>query len=47
MIVKPHLFCSICISASIGYALYPDDGKDIETMLNEADGEMYRSKHQK
>lgn len=38
---------SICISASIGYALYPDDGKDIETILNKADGEMYRSKNKK
>ena len=37
----------ICISASIGYALYPDDGNDIETMLNKADVEMYRSKHKK
>jgi len=35
---------SVSISASIGYALYPDHGKDIETMLNHADAEMYKTK---
>jgi diguanylate cyclase (GGDEF)-like protein len=35
----------ISISASIGSALYPEDGNDIESMLNKADTGMYRIKN--
>lgn len=31
-------------SASVGVALYPEDGKDIETLLQRADASMYRQK---
>ncbi len=32
------------IGASIGIALYPDDGRDVETLLKHADASMYRVK---
>ena len=32
------------IGASIGISLYPADGSDVETLLNKADGAMYRVK---
>ena len=32
------------ISASIGISLYPQDGDDVETLINKADGAMYRVK---
>lgn len=35
----------ICISASIGSALYPEDGNDVEAMLHKADAGMYSTKN--
>jgi diguanylate cyclase (GGDEF)-like protein len=37
---------SLLISTSIGAAVYPDDGEDIETILKYADIAMYRAKEQ-
>ncbi len=34
----------IFISASIGIAIYPDDGKDVESLLKNADAAMYHAK---
>lgn len=36
----------VCITVSVGIALYPDDGKDIEELLKKADVAMYRAKKQ-
>ncbi|KAA8920403.1 bifunctional diguanylate cyclase/phosphodiesterase [Xanthomonas sontii] len=33
-------------SASIGVAMFPDDGRDIETLLRHADLAMFRAKHE-
>lgn len=33
------------ITASIGVCLYPNDGKDAETLLRHSDSAMYRAKH--
>jgi diguanylate cyclase (GGDEF)-like protein/PAS domain S-box-containing protein len=38
---------SLSLEASIGIALYPDDGKDVETLLQCADGAMYHAKREK
>lgn len=34
----------IDISGSLGVAIYPEDGSDMDTLLNKADAEMYRAK---
>jgi len=36
----------ICISSSIGVAIYPEDGKDLDTLLRNADAAMYEVKSQ-
>jgi diguanylate cyclase (GGDEF)-like protein len=42
----PHLINhhELCISASIGIGIYPDDGQDAETLLKSADSAMYHAK---
>src|SRR5207248_10920630 len=37
----------LSLEASIGVALHPDDGKDVETLLRCADGAMYHAKAEK
>lgn len=37
----------IGISASIGVAIYPDDGEDVDRLIARADAAMYRSKRQR
>ena len=34
----------VCVGASIGYALYPRDGRDAASLLKHADQDMYRHK---
>jgi diguanylate cyclase (GGDEF)-like protein/PAS domain S-box-containing protein len=34
----------ICIGISLGIAVFPDDGDNLETLMKHADGAMYRSK---
>ena len=36
---------SMRISASIGIAMMPDAGRDLERLLSRADSALYRSKH--
>jgi diguanylate cyclase (GGDEF)-like protein/PAS domain S-box-containing protein len=36
---------TVSISGSLGIAIYPDDGTDMETILSNADAAMYRAKH--
>jgi diguanylate cyclase (GGDEF)-like protein len=42
----PHLIGShqLCVTLSIGVSLYPDDGKDVESLLSCADVAMYFAK---
>jgi diguanylate cyclase (GGDEF)-like protein len=37
----------VSISASIGVAMFPEHGKDLETLLHHADCAMYESKADK
>jgi len=34
----------LCLTASIGISIYPDDGDDAATLINRADAAMYRAK---
>jgi signal transduction histidine kinase len=42
-VIGPH---PISLKASIGIAIYPDDGADAVTLIRHADAAMYRSKRQ-
>lgn len=37
---------AVRLSASVGVALYPEDGQEISTLLRHADQAMYRIKNQ-
>ncbi len=36
----------VCVSSSIGVAIYPEDGEDLDTLLRNADAAMYEVKSQ-
>jgi diguanylate cyclase (GGDEF)-like protein/PAS domain S-box-containing protein len=36
---------AIHVTGSMGIAIYPDDGRDMETILSKADAAMYKAKH--
>ncbi|CAM4019498.1 MULTISPECIES: diguanylate cyclase domain-containing protein [Pseudoalteromonas] len=38
---------SLCVGASIGYAIYPDEGESLDELLNKADARMYNHKRAK
>ena len=38
---------AVCVTASVGIALYPDDGEDADTLIALADAAMYESKRQR
>jgi len=41
----PHVFPALpALSASVGIAIFPEDGEDGETLISKADAAMYRSK---
>jgi len=42
----PHRGHEIFTSASIGIAVFPDDGGDVETLLKNADTAMYTAKEE-
>ena len=39
-----HQGCVLGVGVSIGVALYPDDGHDLDQLLHAADGQMYNNK---
>jgi len=39
--IKNHI---INLDLSIGFSIYPDDGEDIDSLLNQADTQMYHDK---
>ena len=45
---QPHVLSgqTVHVTASVGISLYPDDGKDQQTLLKNADIAMYRAKEQ-
>lgn len=44
--VGPPIPTATPLSVSIGYALYPDDGRDMDELLRRADRALYRVKHE-
>jgi diguanylate cyclase (GGDEF)-like protein len=36
---------TVNVTASLGIAMYPDDGTDMETIIKKADAAMYKAKH--
>ncbi|HCS65292.1 MAG TPA: hypothetical protein DIW64_15220 [Cellvibrio sp.] len=42
----PHIIhdCELDVSLSIGVSVYPDDGKDVESLFQHADAAMYCAK---
>ncbi len=48
VITRPYLIeqYELSVSASIGIALYPNDGEDLETLSKRADSAMYRAKQE-
>jgi diguanylate cyclase (GGDEF)-like protein/PAS domain S-box-containing protein len=45
---EPFLFedCKLCITASMGIAIYPDDGEDADALLKNVDKAMYHAKQE-
>jgi diguanylate cyclase (GGDEF)-like protein/PAS domain S-box-containing protein len=37
----------LCVTASVGYAVFPEDGTDEQSLLKRADAEMYREKQER